>query len=400
MVNMNTVSSALKNFYIMPLREDINLKADAFASRVMRTEDNIVGYNKIVRAALVGANGGAGAGSETGALPASGENQYVNLESDTKNLYGTLEISDKIVKSATGQNTGAFVNILQQEMDTLTRTLKWNLARQMYGDGSGKLVTLAAANNSASLTATSSTQYLLPGLRVDLYAANGTAISQGLRVLDVNHLTKAVKLSAAVTCAAGAYLTVQGSAGYELTGLGKLFEGNSGTLYGLTRADYSWMTPYTDATFGAISESGLQKVIDHLEDSYNVTVDHINCGGDAYGHYLDLMNQRRTICDATVLEGGHRALTFNGIPLTRSKFMPAAAIDLYDTSLFTLDQVADWEWIEGETQQVLHQKPGYPTYTATIAKYCDLMCALPGGIARLSGVAAPEPKAVLVTSAP
>ena len=110
------------------------------------------------------------------------------------------------------------------------------------------------------------------------------------------------------------------------------------------------------------------------------------------------MNQRRTICDATVLEGGHRALTFNGIPLTRSKFMPADAIDLYDTRLFTLDQVADWEWIEGETQQVLHQKPGYPTYTATIAKYCDLMCALPGGIARLGGVAAPEPKAVLVTS--
>ena len=76
-----------------------------------------------------------------------------------------------------------------------------------------------------------------------------------------------------------------------------------------------------------------------------------------------------------------------------------AAIDLYDTTLFTLDQVADWEWIEGETQQVLHQKPGFPTYTATIAKYCDLMCALPGGIARLNGVAAPEPRAVLVTNA-
>ena len=399
MVNMNTVSSALKNFYIMPLREDINLKADAFASRVMRTEDNIVGYNKIVRAALVGANGGAGAGSETGALPASGENQYVNLESDTKNLYGTLEISDKIVKSATGQNPGAFVNILQQEMDTLTRTLKWNLARQMYGDGSGKLATLGAASASATVTASSSTQYLLPGLKVDLFAADGTAIAQGLRVLDVNHLTGAIKLSQAVTCAAGAYLTVQGSAGYELTGLGKLFGGGSGTLYGLNRADYSWMNPYESAAFGAITESGLQKVIDHLEDSYNVTVDHINCGSDAYGHYLELMNQRRTICDATVLEGGHRALMFNGIPLTRSRFMPANAIDLYDTSLFTLDQVSDWEWIEGETQQVLHQKPGYPVYTATIAKYCDLMCALPGGIARLGGVAAPAPKPVLVSSA-
>ena len=76
-----------------------------------------------------------------------------------------------------------------------------------------------------------------------------------------------------------------------------------------------------------------------------------------------------------------------------------SAIDLYDTSLFTIDQVADWEWIEGETRQVLHQKPGYPTYTATVAKYCDLMCALPGGIARLNGVAAPAVKPVLIANA-
>lgn len=402
MVNMNTVSSALKNFYIMPLREDVNLKADAFASRIMRTSTNIVGYNKIVRAALVGANGGAGAGSETGALPASGENVYVNLESDTKNLYGTLEISDKIVRSATGRNAGSFVNILQQEMETLTRTLKWNMARQMYGDGSGKLVTVQAATGSAVLTAApgSSTRHILPGLKVDLYpAAGGTAIATGLRVVDVNHLTGKITLSSAVTCAANAYLTVQGSAGYELTGLGKLFGAANGTLYGLSRASYSWLNPYTADSFGAITESGLQKVIDHLEDSYNVTVNHINCGTEAYGHYLELMTSRRAICDASILEGGHKALMFNGIPLTRSKFMPAAAIDLYDTSLFTIDQVADWEWIEGETRQVLHQKPGYPTYTATVAKYCDLMCALPGGIARLNGVAAPAVKPVLIANA-
>ena len=399
MVNMNTVSSALKNFYIMPLREDINLKADAFASRVMRTENNIVGYNKIVRAALVGANGGAGAGSESGSLPAAGENQYVNLESTTKNLYGTIEISDKIVRAASGENPGAFVNILQQEMDTLTRTLKWNLARQMYGDGSGRLVTLSAASNTNKITASTSTQYLLPGLKVDLVSAGGAQMASGLRVLDVNHLTGAIRLSGNITCNAGAYLTVQGSLNYELTGLGRLFDGGTDALYGVQRGNNSWMNPYMKDSFGAITESGLQKAIDHLEDTYNVTVDHINCGGEAYGHYLELMNQRRAICDATVLEGGHRALTFNGIPLTRSKFMPAGSIDLYDMSLFTLDQVADWEWIEGETRQVLHQKPGYPVYTATIAKYCDLMCALPGGIARLNDVAAPEPKAVLVTNA-
>ncbi len=396
MVNLTTVNNALKNFYIQPLREDINLKADPFASRILKTANNIVGYNKIVRAALVGANGGAGAGSETGALPTAGENQYVALESGTKNLYGTLEISDKIVKSATGQNAGAFVNILQQEMDTLTKTLKWNLARQLYGDGSGCLMKVKAATASNILEAADgeNTRFLLPGLKVDVHSgANGNVVSSGagLRVADVDRLTGKVRLSGAVTVADGDYLTIQGSAGYELTGLGKIFEPISGTgqtLYGVNRSDYSWMRPYLDNSFGAMSESGLQKVMEHLEDSYNVTIDHINCGSAAYGHYLDMMNQRRRLSDVMVLDGGHKALSFNGVPLTRNKFMPDDAIDLYDTSLFTLDQVSDWEWIEGEARQVLHQVPGKPVYTATIAKYCDLMCALPGGLARLTGITA------------
>lgn len=394
MVNLNTVNSALKNFYIQPLREDINLKADPFASRIVKTTNNVMGYNKIVRAALVGANGGAGAGSETGSLPTAGENQYVSLESDTKNLYGTLEISDKAVKSATGQNAGAFVNILQQEMDTLTKTLKWNLARQIYGDGSGRLVKVKASSSSDILEIADgeSTRFLLPGLRVDVHDGTSGAVAQGeggLRIVDVDRQGGKIRLNSTLSATAGDYLTIQGSAGYELTGLGKIFEtisGTSQTLYGVNRSAYSWMRPYMKSGFGAISDSALQKVIDLLEDSYNVTVNHINCGGTAYGHYLELMNQRRHISDVMVLEGGHKALAFNGIPLTRNKFMPEDAMDLYDINLFTIDQVSDWEWIEGETKQVLHQVPGKPVYTATIAKYCDLMCSLPGGIARLTGV--------------
>ena len=104
---------------------------------------------------------------------------------------------------------------------------------------------------------------------------------------------------------------------------------------------------------------------------------------------MDLMNKRRSINDVMTLEGGHKALLFNGIPLTRNKFMPRAGIDLYDTSLFTIDQISDWDWIEGETKQILHQVPGKPVYTASLTKYCDMVCALPGGIARLGGVAAP-----------
>jgi hypothetical protein len=392
MINLSTVTNALKNFYITPLREDINLKADPFASRILHTSDNITGYNEIVRAAQIGANGGAGAGTETGDLPTSGENIYIQLKSTTKNLYGTLSISDKSMKSVTGNNAGAFVNALQQDMDTLRKTLQWNTARQIYGDGSGKLCTLSAQTSAGKeIKVSDSTQFLLPGLKVDLHAAGGAVTTAGLRLTDVDHVKKTIRVDQNVTCEANAYLTIQGSAGLELTGLGKIFETISGTsqmLYGLNRSEYSWLRPYLNASFGAIDEVKLQNVINILEDTYNITINHINCGNSAYDHYMNLMNKRRAINDVMILEGGHKALKFNGMPLTRNKFMPDAGIDLYDTSLFTVDQIADWEWIEGETRQILHQVPGKPVYTASLTKYCDMMCVLPGGIARLTGVSA------------
>lgn len=393
MVNLNTVTEALKTLYIGPLRQDIRLEADPFASRILNTSDNIVGYREIRRAAQIGANGGVGAGTETGDLPASGENPYIQLISDTKNMYGTLSISDKSMKSVTGNNAGSFVNALQQEITTLTKTLKWNLARQVYGDGSGKLCTLAAlstAGKKLTCASGSSTQFLLPGLKVDLHASDGSVTNSGVRITDVDHIAKTVTLDTSVTTASGAYLTIQGSAGLELTGLGKLFEtiAAGSTLYGLNRNDYSWLRPYTKANFGKISEVGMQNVINSIEDTYNVKIDHINCGNSAYDHYMNLMNTRRAINDVMTLEGGHTALKFNGMPLTRNKFMPTDGIDFYDTGLFTIDQIADWEWIEGETRQILHQVPGKPIYTASITKYCDMMCVLPGGIARVTGVTA------------
>ena len=64
MVNLTTVSEALKVLYINPIREFVNMRADPFAARILQTSDNITGYQKIVRAVQIGANGGAGAGTE------------------------------------------------------------------------------------------------------------------------------------------------------------------------------------------------------------------------------------------------------------------------------------------------------------------------------------------------
>jgi len=407
-INLTTVSEALKVLYINPIREFVNMQADPFAARILQTSDNITGYQKIVRAVQIGANGGAGAGTETGILPVAGENLYKQFESTTKNLYGTISISDKILKSATGADAGSFINALQRDVDTLVKTLKFNLARQIYGDGSGKLVTISTASSGAtSLTVASgsNSRNLLPGLTIDVYNGAGTKISSTAaptRILDINHATGAIKIDTAITANAtnGSYITMQGSAGLELTGLGAIFDTtNVTTLYGLTRANYSWMVPTVNNSFGELTEVKLQNVINDIEDTYDVTINHIACGNTAYQYYMELMNYRRAINDVMILEGGHKALKFNGMPLVRNKFLAPASIDLYDTSLFTIDQIADWEWLDDNVHGILQRNARYPIYEGSIAKYCDLMCRLPGGIARLTGVSAPSnPMSVTVNN--
>jgi len=406
MIQLSTINEALKVLYINPIREFVNMKADPLAARILQTSDNITGYQKIVRAVQIGANGGAGAGTETGILPVAGENMYKQFESDIKNLYGTVSIADKTMKSAT-EGPGSFVNALQRDIDTLVDTLKFSTARQIYGDGSGILCKTKAANSGATsiVVADDAIIYnILPGLTVDVYKSNGsTKVSaDATRVVDVNHSTRTITLSKALTAAqdAGGAIYMQGSLGLELTGLGAIFDTtNVTTLYGLTRANYSWMNPKLHTSFGELTEAKLQNDINDIEDVYDVTINHIAAGNSAYQYYMELMNYRRAINDVMILEGGHKALKFNGMPLVRNKFLAPASIDLYDTSLFTIDQIADWDWLDDGVHGILQRNARYATYEGSIAKYCNLMCRLPGGIGRLTGITAPaNPMTVTVNN--
>lgn len=397
-VSLSTLSEALKTMYLGPIQDYIRTTVDPFASRIVQTTDKVVGANSIVREARIGINGGAGAGSETGLLPTAAQNLYKQLTSTTKNMYGVISITDKALKGVKGPNAGSFINAFQDEIQGLMNACKLNFARQVYGTGKGTLL-VGKANGSTSTVIEAATgdsvKFLLPGMTVDRRAASDDSIYSGkggMRVLDVDHVNNKFTLDTTTPIISGDYFTVQGSLNYELTGLGKIFEAQphtTETLYGLDRATYSWLRPLLDASFGAISEKKLQEKINLIEDTYNTNINHINAGNDAYGYYMDLMTARRAINDTMELAGGFTALKYNNMPVTRNKNLGAAVIDLYDTSLFSMDILDDWNWIEGVTGGVLTQVANYPLYTGTLAKYGDMMCSCPGALVRLSGVAAP-----------
>ena len=389
MVNLSSVEKALKDLYLGAIINQLNTDIDPFTAKIKRTPEAITGNNGIVRAAQIGLNGGFGAGTETGALPTPGENMYGRLTSTTKNLYGVISVSDKALKSIRANDKGAFANLIEREIASMTTTAKWHFARQIYGSAKGKLATCTTNGTASTTIGVDSVQFLMVGITVDVLDSSGGTIAEKRRILNVDRTKKQITISGTgVVITAGAFLTVQNSHNLELTGLTDLFNTSAATLYGNSRSANSWINPIVKAG-GEISEATMQETITELEDAYNVNISYISAGNKAYVSYMKLLKQYSRLVNTEVLEGGAEALKFNAITVVRNKFTPVDAMDFLDPTMFSIDQVSEWDWIEGPTRSIFVQNGGTATYNATIVKYADLMCVCPGGMARLTGITDP-----------
>lgn len=382
MIDLLTAQNALKDAYLVAACNQLNTKSNPLLAKIKQSTSDVYG-KQIIKTAPVGLNGGIGAGSETGVLPSANENNYVQFKTTLKNLYGTIEISDKAIRASSNSN-GAFIDLLNAEMEGLLTASKFNLGRMLYGDGTGLVGKVSAyADGVATMD---SVKNLIEGMVVDVYT--GTTKKQTLRISYVDRVEKKVYFTTTpATIAANDCFYVQGSKDNEITGLGAIFS-NSTSLYGLTRANNKWLSPYTKTSAGTISDSLLQEAVDFIEENTGANIDFITCGAKVKRLYQNYLATYRRNIDVTELEGGYKAISFNGIPIVSDRFVPDDTMYLLDSSKFTLHQLCDWEWIEGEGGRILRQKAGYPAYTATLVKYADLICDLPSGQAKLTGISA------------
>ena len=385
MVTMTSADSALKNYYLGVVAQQLNAEANPLLAKIRQTTADVWG-KEVRRLAQYGVNGGVGAGTEEGALPVSGGNSYAQLVSTLKNLYGRIEITDKAVR-ASANNAGAFVDLLTAEMEGLVRSSAFNFGRMLFGDGSGVLCEVVSVSGNA-VTA-DSVKNIVEGMTVDLLDAEGDAIdgATARRITGVDRAAKTFTLSGGTLTGvtAGCLVCVQGSYNLELTGLGAIFK-DTGTLYGLDRATHAWMIPYMKEKVGAISETVLQTAIDALEERAGSRVDFIVCSWGVKRALQKALSASRVQTDMAVLAGGYKAITYNGIPVVADRFCPDGTMYLLNTSDFCLHQLCDWKWLEGDDGRVLRQVPGKPLYTATLVKYADLICTRPCGQAMLTGI--------------
>ena len=389
MISLQSAQAALKDFYLGVLSTQLNNESDPLLSKIKQSSTNVYGRN-IIKLVPFGINGGFCACDEADALPGSAENKYLNFTSTLKNLFGTLEITDKAIR-ASSTDKGAFVNLLDAEMSSLLASSKFNLARMLYGDGSGALdkdVTLDTTNDA--ITVSHIARYFV-GMSVDVYEET-TKILSNVRIKDIDNNTNKIYLASSMSG-----ITVDNTKDYhvyfagakdaEITGIDAIFDTNQ-TLYGLTRTNYACLCPYVH-TMGVgetFNEAFMQGAIDQIEMQSNGHIDMIFAGRDARLKLVGALLAYRKNIDFANIKGGVTTLSFNGLPVCNYKFGDSDSMLFVNTDDFTMHQLCDWEWLTNEDGSILKQKENYAIFTATLVKYADLICARPNGQGIIKGI--------------
>lgn len=386
MVTLNSADKALKTLYLGVVSEQLNTEINPLLAKIKQTTADVWG-KEVRRVAQYGINGGVGAGTEDGELPIAAGNNYEQLVSTLKNLYGTIEISDKAMR-ASNNDAGAFVNLLNAEMEGLLKASSYHFGRMLFGDGTGILASVISA--AGTTTTCVDVKNIVEGVVVDFITSAGEKISgaTGRRVLVVDRVNNNFTVSGGElpsTIVTGTKIVVQGSYNNEITGLGAIFK-TTGSIYGLNRSTNKWLIPYIKNNVGEISETVIQAAIDYLEENAGSKVNFIVCSSGVKRAFQQHLAAYKRNVDVMDLKGGYKAISYNGIPIVSDRFCPKGTMYLLNTDDFALHQLCDWKWLEGEDGKVIKQVAGKPVYTATLVKYADLICSRPCGQAMLSGI--------------
>lgn len=380
MITLSEAENALKNIYLGTMSNLLNTTANPLLAKIEQTQADVYG-NEIRTAVRWGINGGVGAGDEDGDLPVASGNKYLQFTSTLKNLYGQISISDKAIRAGR-EGMGAFTDLLNAEITGLMEASKFNLARMLYGDGTGFLTSITAVTDG--VLTVQDTNNLIEGMLVDVYSTSAGVDKVAAKIVSIDRTEKKVTLSVAPTVTVG-YLYNQGSKNKEITGIKSIFA-TGGNLYGVPRSSIASLLPYTKSSTGTLDDVKIQEVIDRVENFANCTVDFIAMSQIAKYSYLDFLSSYKRNVDYMTTDTGFKAISFGGVPMVFERFVDSGTVYVMDTSTLKLHQLCDWRFLETENGNILRQAQDKPVYTATLVKYCDLICAKPNGLARLTGV--------------
>lgn len=293
MITLQTADNALNSAYLGVLREQLDVQVNPILAKIKQTTADVWGKEIIINI--------------------KNNEEYVTLKSELKNLYNTIEISDKAIR-ASQNNAGAFVNLLNAEIESLIRDY-----------------------SKASF------EYLFKEKEFEIIDKEGNKVFTDKRPTEwINGFCDIV--------------------------------GESEEIFGLKRKDYEVLQPKIK-TANDLKVEDVSEILNTLEEKgSNVNV--VVCSFKNRNELIKQIEQQgKAIKAVEFTTGGYKAIEIGlGVPLIALKNVSENKIYFLDLEQFTLNQLCDWQWLENENGQILKQVYGEPNYQATLLKYANLMC--------------------------
>ena len=375
---MSTLQDVLKNFYIGPIRNQLNM-ATVLLAQMKKSSKEVVG-EQVILPLHVGRNWGVGARgvTGTGTLPTARNQQYDKAYFTTKDVYGRIQISGKTIR-ATKTDRGSFLRSVSSETKGMVEDLGNDINRQLYLDGSGDLATVSTGASSATQTFTS-TQYLEEGMYLDFYDDTATITANTAELVSAVNSSTSVTMGASISTGTNDTVKITGvTATDELNGL-DLITASAGELENI---DPSLVPIWKGNPFGddtspqVISEDDMQEAQDTCEKKGGA-VDLIVTSYEGRRKYVALLAQQKRFASpySGQLKGGFKAIDFNDRPLTVDRHCQSSPTStrMYFLTMksLALYRMADFDWMK-EDGNILARQVGsnaQEAYEGTLV--CDM----------------------------
>lgn len=381
MITTKQVDTILQNIYLDVIGSQIDRTTSPFLNMIEKSAQNI-SQGQVKYPTRMGISGSVGCGDETANYPVAENTQILNFVADLANIYGTLTISDKALRCSKNTPSDA-VNLFQSELEALINSAKYNFNRMLFQNGSGILCTTIANDNEVIIC--DSVRNFTPGMIVDIYAFDFELIHKGVTVIGVDNINNKITISEKPTeMIADCIITVQNSFNKELNGLDYIFNPTKkDELYGISTTAYPYFLP-SAISGNELSCDKIQSTIDLVEEKSGSLIDFIITSYDMRRKYLNHLRDIRSNVDYMNLDGGFKALSYNGVPVYADKFVQKDTMYFLNTKDYLLAQLGDWDWIAGTDGHILLPAEGSPYYVAHLVKYANLLCKRPFAQSKLT----------------
>ncbi len=391
---LSNISGFLKQFYVGPIREQLN-NSSVLHYRFQKNEEDVAGEDLIARVPLFfKRNQGIGWRGEGGQLPTPDRRSHVKTTIAMAYLYGQIRVSGQAIKAAR-DNSYAFAKTIDNEIRGMVEGMKIEANRAWWGDGSGAIGRVNQAGGAITagdFFSVDDASRLEAGMVVDFIdAKSGGTTNLDSKIIDqVDRRSNKISLTTTETIVDNDFIFREDTQGLSAMGIEGIVDGLDSqgnriltTLQGITRSTNIFFEGNVLDNNATLRNLSLPLIQDAYETGEIIGQGRTSLIISPYalrGSYLDLMVQDRRFVGSLVLDGGWTALEYSGggepVPWVVDYMATKNQVYFLDERTFAIYRAADFDWMDLDGA-VLRKVNNVDEYEATAYSYLNLGCTAP-----------------------